>query len=56
MVGTWVGVWGGGVSHVYGCSLPSCARERGCTVNVVQNIGKNVEKKVPKRLDKIEYV
>lgn len=42
--------------HVYGCSLPSWARERGCTINVVQNTGKNVEKKVPKRLDKIQYV
>ena len=47
---------GWGVYHVYGCSLPSWARERGCTISIVQNIGKNVEKKVPKRLDKIEYV
>ena len=47
---------GWGVYHVYGCSLPSWARERGCTINVAQNTGKNVEKKVPKRLDKIQYV
>ena len=47
---------GWGVYHVYGCSLPSWARERGCTISVVQNTGKNIEKKVPKRLDKIQYV
>ena len=47
---------GWGVYHVYDCSLPSWARERGCTISVVQNTGKNVEKKVPKRLDKIQYV
>ena len=42
--------------HVYGCSLPSWAREMDCTINIVQNTRKNVEKKVPKRLDKIQYV
>ena len=47
---------GWGVYHVHGCGLPSWARERGCTISVVQNTGKNVEKKVPKRLDRIQYV